>query len=651
MKKHFFKNLFLGAFALVGMIGISSCSDKDDPGSSNPKFNKETKEVNTSFVFSVGTGKQADTRQTQANVQKTGFLGLDDAIMLAYATGKSTPTVTATEAAAAAAKRYDFTGALLSTSDVDGTATGKSHKIIEMALPINTDAMLFYGKAHKTGTDAQQGKITYTTSGNQADAFTFGLTNIASTPADVTNAANALATILNEIIGSEDTATSTTWKTCGDNLLTTPPTAQTEMMDKLGKAYNDITTIKTGEYRAGSTAAILGIVNDLYAAVYRPIMDTSVNATTEAVAQAIATDIYNNIKAYFTEDTSSTTKRFTGVKAVPTGSTATVAQLTDFPASFGLPYGTALLTITKAATGDSFASTTTSDLLDKTGTTTSIATYKFPAELMYYANSGLRTSNTDKVESEFPNGYGNWVDDSKWTGDWSSTNSKVTANTRAAALQDNINYGTALLETIVTLTSNAQTSMYDNRNGILGEVNTVVDPSGLELVGILVGGQPKEVGWDYQPTSSAGTSAVVYDKDLNPGTNGYVLSTTNPTASNYTMLLDNNNSATQEAQVLVALEFKNNGPGFYGRDNFIRQDGTFYLVGKLTLANGTGSTVDHIFVKDYVTKATFYMDDTSLQKAYVTVPDLRSGQLTFGLSVDIQWETGLTFDNIILGTN
>jgi hypothetical protein len=39
---------------------------------------------------------------------------------------------------------------------------------------------------------------------------------------------------------------------------------------------------------------------------------------------------------------------------------------------------------------------------------------------------------------------------------------------------------------------------------------------------------------------------------------------------------------------------------------------------------------------------------TSLQSAYATVPDLRSVAMTFGLSVDLEWQTGATFD-ITLG--
>ncbi|MBR5075128.1 MAG: hypothetical protein IKX26_07905 [Bacteroidales bacterium] len=48
-----------------------------------------------------------------------------------------------------------------------------------------------------------------------------------------------------------------------------------------------------------------------------------------------------------------------------------------------------------------------------------------------------------------------------------------------------------------------------------------------------------------------------------------------------------------------------------------------------------------------MTTANFKFDATSLQKAYVTVPDLRSTQVSLGLSVDLAWSTGLSFDSVL----
>ena len=52
-----------------------------------------------------------------------------------------------------------------------------------------------------------------------------------------------------------------------------------------------------------------------------------------------------------------------------------------------------------------------------------------------------------------------------------------------------------------------------------------------------------------------------------------------------------------------------------------------------------------------MTTANFKIGVNSLKYAYLTVPDLRSSSVTLGLSVDLQWSTGLSFDNIIIGGN
>lgn len=695
MKKHFFKSLFLGAFALVGMIGISSCSDKDDPGSSNPQFNKETKEVNTSFVFSVSTGKQADTRQTVDMVQDDGgFRGLDKAIMLTYNTNGKYFVASGTstgQAGVAATKRFDF-ATLLAKNEITAT---NSHRILDLALPIGTDAMLFYGSASESGNDNEQGKITYTTTGDIASAFTFGLTSIADATTTTTfnDGLAYLAAIMTELIKVDDvtstTAATTTWQALGatydaehdTDTTNDPATPLNEAEESLGQAFSKLTTIGTTEYRAGSLAAILAMINDLY-----KVIDLAVQNPTSAgtVATNIAANIKTVLDTYFAPDTNSTSNSTVGYKdllstlVMPSGysGSVTYANMNDFPAGLGLPYGTALMSYDKttnafsAKTKDNSLTTATSS-----GVATDISTYMFPAELMYRANSSLRTSDSEKAVADFPNGTTNWDTDTEWTGKgWpTGTTQAVTASTRAAALAQNINYGTAMLETQVTLATNVTNYMLqDNRNAIIKETNIEVDSRDMELIGVLVGGQPDAADWEFLPTNS-NRNAVIYDNVMNQSTTSTTSDFTIPTTGkNYTMVLDNyNTSGTQDAEVRVALEFKNNGPSFYGRDNLVREGGVFYLVGKLTLANASTTTAvqwdtnyqlppldasgkttktERIFIQDHITAANFKMDYSSLQNAYVTVPDLRSGQLSFGLSVDIEWKGGLSFEST-LGSN
>jgi hypothetical protein len=50
-----------------------------------------------------------------------------------------------------------------------------------------------------------------------------------------------------------------------------------------------------------------------------------------------------------------------------------------------------------------------------------------------------------------------------------------------------------------------------------------------------------------------------------------------------------------------------------------------------------------------MTSATFKIGANSLKSAYTTIPDLRASQISLGLSVNLEWQTGLSFDNVILG--
>jgi hypothetical protein len=144
------------------------------------------------------------------------------------------------------------------------------------------------------------------------------------------------------------------------------------------------------------------------------------------------------------------------------------------------------------------------------------------------------------------------------------------------------------------------------------------------------------------------------------------------------VVFDNNNADAYknnlpQDKVNVALEFLNNsGVDFYGNHNLIRNGGHFYLIGTLDpnstsataiewpttgavvppyKSDGTSAEVTRIFVQDYKTKVTFKFGANSLKYAYITVPDLRSSSLTLGLSVDIVWQQGLVYPEVILGGN
>jgi hypothetical protein len=112
------------------------------------------------------------TRQSATIVQKNAnFRGMQDAKLVGLATGHSSylapydggTTVTDWSAASGTkAKVYDL-GTLYAASAVsnagNNNADNSSRRILELTLPLSTDAMLVYARAVPSGTDEENGKV------------------------------------------------------------------------------------------------------------------------------------------------------------------------------------------------------------------------------------------------------------------------------------------------------------------------------------------------------------------------------------------------------------------------------------------------------------------------------------------------------------
>ena len=221
----------------------------------------------------------------------------------------------------------------------------------------------------------------------------------------------------------------------------------------------------------------------------------------------------------------------------------------------------------------------------------------------------------------------------------------VLPTTRSIAMRQNINYGVANLATTVKC---GAASLPDNTD------LTVTDPSefagtvtvpdaGFTVTGLLIGGQPTKVGFDFQPTSNDAFDYTIYDKELT----GIVAKNGVASTTDYTIDLPNDKGrgVADQNKVNVAIELTNNSVvAFRGADGIIPAGGKFYLVGQL---NPDAKTIEDVtnpavFMSDY--KTTMNLNITSLKSAYNTIPDLRSTKLQLGLSVDLDWQAGLQFD-------
>lgn len=320
----------------------------------------------------------------------------------------------------------------------------------------------------------------------------------------------------------------------------------------------------------------------------------------------------------------------------------------NFPRDLSLPDGVVRVKFDTTngfmfETATAGTTTTGSDLID-------YKTVTYPSELAYFVSSPIKTSTTDKSKvTDLPK-YEEWLTGKE--GIWNGYGDIVQNNTLFVALQDPVQYGVACLKSSIkcsgtSLEDNAKVKISSESNNII----TVNDKS-FPVTGILIGGQPKGVKWDFEPASTnqpGDFKYTIYDNDMNDGNNFTAKAVETGTLPyNYTLVLDNKDTSegATQSNVNVVIELENNAADFYGAEGLIPKGSKFYLAGTLDLSKNNqtedGTTLDHVFIKDHTTVANFTIKD--LKKAYNCIPDLRTSKINVGLAVDLSWKKGITFD-------
>ena len=651
--KKLFNFALVGAIALTGATMFTGCSGSDDAvaENNNPNFNEKTNEVNVQFVLNVAanTGDNT-TRQSATIVQKNAnFRGMKDAKLIGLASGKATSFIAPylgettqtdwTTGSNMKSKVYDL-GTLYAANSVDNTGTNNentsSHRVVELTLPLTTDAMLVYGRAIPSGTDEANGKVTMPTSYAAPENITFDLVSrLGDNGTKYSHTCNLVALILNRIMLSEvaalaydsdspyktpRTATNAnaykqtedlaalSWRTLGvDESGTLPP-----LQENLSKLYKAITgfTTSTTAIRSGSANAITDMVKDAYSIV-KSVYEATPTTDDELNAQRLAYEILSRIEYYFTSSggafrtVGTPTTEGSIAKALVDNNVMLSSEFTTnygdvtnvlligLPVSFNLPAGvsqlffTAYSAETGAASGGFSYNSPSQSLID-IASTLNPAKYMYPSELLYFDNSLLRVNDAEVAAADYPNGYGTWDTESEWSG-W--TIGAVKSTTRSVAVKNNINYGVSMLQTSVALKSGV-TEFKDNRSAIVtsesDQTLSVAEVSGFTLTGVLIGGQYKKLGWNYLAKAGASDNDnfVIYDNQI---VNDGDIPTTSGN-ENYTLVFDNYSGGGDQQDVQVALEFQNgNEKDFYGKGGVIPKGSKFYLVGKLALTNGTGT--------------------------------------------------------------
>ncbi len=267
----------------------------------------------------------------------------------------------------------------------------------------------------------------------------------------------------------------------------------------------------------------------------------------------------------------------------------------------------------------------------------------YPTTLYYMTNAFPIDYTSGTVDGD------SWGGDGLWSG---GTRATISAATTKIALNKTVNYAVGRLDVKVKAGSNLlKANAADGTSET--EVNVANEGTpAFTLTGVIVGGQPASVGWNFENTTNDWVN-MVYDDEVvaEAAEIAYAVDFNSVEVSSYVLGLPSKlaTSAGSDAVVNIALQVTNNGPAFYGKavnnqPSIIPSGATFYLVGQLDPYAASG-TPNQVFASDYYTTAN--LNITSLKNAYATLPDLTAAQLEFSLKVDLTWQQGIVINEDI----
>ena len=287
---------------------------------------------------------------------------------------------------------------------------------------------------------------------------------------------------------------------------------------------------------------------------------------------------------------------------------ATDISSNTYPRSIGLPDGAAVI----RWMGTKFEARTTTTTLDNIN---GINRYTYPAELVFFTDSPIRTSAEVVSQSTYQNTDKSW---SAFLDEYYNGSTAVNTNTKAVAVENPLQYGVANLQ--VTLTGMAAT-LKDAKDVPV----TNADMSTLPLKGIIIGGQ-HTVGHNMKPR---GAHTDVDGRFI------YEIVSEDAGKSINTLVLQSYDG--EKVPVILELENKTEH-AFTGKDGIVYPDTRFYLIGLIDPDDKKEAGKDYtnrVFTQDYTT--TMSMSIASLANAYISMPDLLAPRLEVGVQVVTKW--------------
>lgn len=577
----------LGALFGGLVLPFAGCSNEDDP-TPNESGNGETFETELSIALSSGSG--ATTKATDDEVQAGGnvFNGITGINLLSYQkTGISASDYAPIGSENVLTTRFlaDISATTSFKTEVVGSANYVTYKQ-SLALNKASQGFLFYGQSAYT---PAVGKIdaNISAAGESLSGTTFDLVGLTPTEEYKTQMESYLKAVYMALYNFNP------------DYVVKPAAGHSD--DAVQNIYSSLNSAKSGSF-----VQIADLMAQLYVLAENSLLTpgASSSGSFDAIKTAInSTSIFQSAPS----STGSTTvdNVLDNMSYTPvTDGLATILGDNGILAAY---YELSFCEHSTDGSGDFLTPSTTN-------------TYTSPAALYYYVN----TYPVDYSSGDF--------DGLTWGGTTSGLIDAYpfvdlgTSSPTKIALAHSVQYGVGRLDVALTFDS----SLDDND----GDGATTISSDDLTLKGVLIGNQ-KQVGWNFLPTASA-TDKVIYDNVV--GTN----------AAKVLALPTENN-----AVVNIALELEyNDADG--GNTSFIGANGqkipngsTFYVVGKLDPTDLSSITANPdglqaVFVSDYTTTATLKLK--SVKTAQNTVPDLSGTNLEFALSVNLEWNSGITFD-------
>jgi len=617
--------------SLLALVLLTACSSGEDAAAGGGEEDVPTVKARFMFSFSgnvAGKHKQA-TRMGNDVVQGEGqdFRGISDVRMLCFNTY---PQASSSKIG----KMIEMNNS--DENVIDVSAENELSEFREVSIPIGTSYFGFYARATDQPRTHEErmrygvietvglGRNTY--QGNSGVRFRPVQICTSDEPLGGSAVGERLLALLNELmsITGPEAAPNDRWATV-NNLY-------------LNEAYQRMTELKT--LSSFHVQTMLAAVNRI---IHQPFADDQGRQLAAAIAAKIAA----------------------ACTVAPAADSETI-QLKDdyqgFPDDIHLPAGAARIEWDQAQGRYVIPDV---QAYGKQLNIMSVNDYCYPMNLQYQVLSNILASDQMVLQDAIADstgtapaseGQANWkkLIDSLYQ----NANPVVTQTTQSVAMAQEVNYAVGRLALRARISTD---NIYDAKGRLVDVTN------GFTLKGYIVGGQ-REVDYNFQPVAGSREYAI-YDTDLNGGSQ--LLKRHDFTDYNYILGL----GTAADKNIYLAMELVNNGQDFQGADGVIAHGATFYLVADLAPSEGTNYTtgsLDQIFCRDKATQVNLTINGgwpdkngdgvpdpdldsqgrpkplTGLATATYGMPRLDVPRPTVGLSVNLRWEEGLWYEDIIL---